>query len=141
MKFAAALVSLASVLVLAGCAKEGPEVGQVTGKVTRGGKPISGLTVYFQPEAGRVSQAITDAEGVYKLRYTKTDDGARIGKHKVYVIFHPPAGPEAEIARANGTLKPHADEKAISDKYGAAATRPLSVEVKGGMQTIDLALD
>jgi hypothetical protein len=134
------LVGLAC-LALIGCAKEGPEVGLVTGKVTRGGKPVSGVTVYFRPEVGRVSQGIADQEGNYKLRYTKTDDGARIGKHKVYVVFHPPAGPEAELARAAGTLKPHPEEKAITDKYGAAPTSPLEREVKAGSNTIDLSLD
>lgn len=142
MKSAAARFAMLALVALAGCGKEpGPETAPVTGKVTRAGKPVAGATVYFRPESGRPSQGITDAEGMYNLRYTAKEDGARLGKHKVYVIFHPPAGPEAEIARAAGTLKPHPDEKAISDKYGAAETSPLTVEVKAGAQTIDLPLD
>lgn len=133
------LALLATALV--GCAKEGPDMGQVTGKVTRGAGPVAGVTVYFQPTEGRISQGLTNEQGDYKLRYTRLEDGAKVGKHKIFVAFVPPAGPEAEMARAAGKLKPHPDEKAIVEKYGNVATTPIEKVVEPGSQVIDLTLD
>jgi len=136
-----AVVAALLTATLVGCGKEGPDMGQVTGKVTRAASPVVGVTVYFQPEEGRISQGVTNELGDYKLRYTRTEDGAKVGKHKVFVAFVPPAGPEAEMARAAGKLKPHPDEKAILEKYGSFATSTIDKVVEPGSQVIDLALD
>lgn len=73
---------------LAGCGgqdSDTPETAPVTGVVKLDGQPLPDATVVFEPEAGRPSQADTDAEGKYSLRYTKDLYGAKIGKHTVRI--------------------------------------------------------
>jgi hypothetical protein len=70
---------------LAGCgrAKRPWEVVPVSGTVIYQGQPVSGLTVEFQPEQGRPSQALTDENGSFTLNYTIHERGAQVGTHRV----------------------------------------------------------
>src|SRR5688572_11184430 len=81
--------ALQSTLILllaacAGCGSDAPEIVRVSGTVTRGGKPVPGLIVHFQPEGGRPSWGQTDAQGHYDLDYDPDHRGAKVGKHKVF---------------------------------------------------------
>lgn len=68
-----------------GGASDAPELGQVKGKVTMDGAPLSDASVTFMPEKVRSSSATTDSEGNYELIYIREETGAAIGKHKVVV--------------------------------------------------------
>jgi len=60
-----------------------PDLGPVTGTITLDGKPLGDVTVMFQPENGRASTGLTDAEGTYELTFTEVAKGAKVGPHKV----------------------------------------------------------
>ncbi|MEQ8638169.1 hypothetical protein [Gimesia maris] len=62
-----------------------PELGQVTGKVTLDGAPLTDASVTFMPEKVRASSSMTDSEGKYDLVYIRDEKGAAIGPHKVVV--------------------------------------------------------
>lgn len=143
-----ALAALA-LLALAGCRDNGPAIGQVSGTVTRGGKPVPNLTVNFVPDRGRPSWGMTDSGGHYSLHWDEDYDGAEVGPHKVTVAFVPGSGPEAAPppgyepagARKKTQAAPPGDIKEITAKYGDLEKTPLTFEVKRGRQTLDLPLD
>ena len=78
------LFSMALIL-LAGC-NSGIDLGKVTGRVTKGGKPQPGLMINFSPGPGRRgSQGFTNAEGQYQLLYTTEKMGAVTGSQHVTI--------------------------------------------------------
>ena len=104
---------------------------EISGRVTRGGKPVKDLSINFIPEKGRPSWGLTDAEGRYTLHYTREQDGAVVGKHKVYVTYDPPTDdPGVYYGRMEGRFEGPDDIKAILDKYGDAKTTPLEVDIE-----------
>jgi hypothetical protein len=139
------LLSAAFSLALAclpGCSKSGPDVVRVQGTVTRHGQPIPNLTVNFMPEKGRPSWGLTDLSGHYTLHYNPKIDGALLGRHRVFVVFRGPAGPEAEQALFRGKLPPlHPDAEDIKRRFGKPETTPLNVTVQKDRQVVDLQLD
>jgi hypothetical protein len=134
------LVSALLALLALGCGGGGPRVVNVTGTVTRGGKPVEKLFLNFVPDNGRPSWGVTDAEGHYSLHYDRERDGAIVGSHRVWVQVRP-TSPTEEAALARGTLKIHPEIQQILSKYGKPNTSPLVVEVTGDNAVIDLALD
>jgi hypothetical protein len=82
------------IVPLAGCNQRDFELADVRGRVTRGGNPVQGLTVTFQPvaknaqspEPGPASYGFTDADGRYELRTIVGDHrGAVVGQHRVTI--------------------------------------------------------
>jgi|SRR6478672_4336290 len=114
-----------------GCSRGGPDVVPVTGVITRNGKPVPFVTVYFQPTSGRPSLGDCDAEGRFKLRYTREQDGAKVDTHSVYVVHFPEGGA--------GPAPP--DFKQIYEKYGTPEKSPLKIEVKKAMRNLEIKLD
>src|SRR5262245_41286238 len=79
-------------LGLAGCGG-GPQFARVSGVVTFDGKPMKNAVVSFQPigsrdnpNPGRGSNSLTDAEGRYFLMTDKPVNGAVVGKHLVRIF-------------------------------------------------------
>jgi hypothetical protein len=124
--------------LLAGCG--GPTVVNVTGTLTRGGKPVPHLQVNFVPESGRPSTGWADENGRYSLQYDLNRGGAVTGTHRVFVLFRP-RDVEHALAIEQGLLKPPPDLDAILQKYGPQAKEPLTVEVRAADPVIDLKLD
>lgn len=60
-----------------------PELVPVTGVVTQGGKPVPGVVVTFEPEAGSLSAGATNEQGIFELRYSRDKLGAVPGTHRV----------------------------------------------------------
>jgi hypothetical protein len=90
-----ALARLATAMLVAFCigCKKNSNVGEVSGRVTYGGKPLSTAQVDFDPEGeGKKSVGYTDANGYYELQYTLHETGALVGRHKVRVIVMPAEG-------------------------------------------------
>jgi hypothetical protein len=91
-----AALTLCCLFTLIGCGDAGPTLAPVTGKVTKAGQPLAGITVTFSPVApGPSSGGMTDAEGKYTLVCQNGEPGAVVGKHKV-VLTAPAAGSAAE---------------------------------------------
>ena len=79
------------VSVMAGCSGDSVKTAEVTGKVTRKGKPLEGVSVRFLPDpvkgtTGPSSRGITDVNGAYSAIIGAGSDarpGAVIGYHRV----------------------------------------------------------
>ncbi|MGF1581966.1 MAG: hypothetical protein ACFCD0_21785 [Gemmataceae bacterium] len=133
---------LIGVVVCLGCGGPNFETGEVTGIVTRDGKPLADVAVSFNPDlsksnSGPASGAITDKKGRYKLVYTIPNNdnpanptkrtGAVIGWHAVTVHDYKAASEMLPTSR-------------IPEKYTDVGTTPFRFQVKKGEQTIDLAI-
>jgi hypothetical protein len=126
-------------LFAAGCGKKGPDVVPVTGRITKGGKPVSFLTVTFWPELGRASMARTDADGRYELEFSKDIPmGAVPGRHTVFF--------RASQERIDEPLnlkdkKYHPQTPQILKKFNAQETSPCKVEVKHETPEVNIELN
>lgn len=122
------------VLTAIGCRNsDQPELGEVKGTVYFDGQPVDGAIVYFSPEGGgRVSQAMTDSNGVYELVYKGQTMGAKTGEHQVrittaYEMMNPKTG------------EPILRKELIPKRYNDETTE-LRARVEGGENTIDFKL-
>ena len=106
----------------AGCsdrAPDMPELGSVHGTVTLDGKPLSGVSLYFEPEKGRTSMAKANAEGIYEAVYLLDENGVKLGP-------------------CNARVEWGIDESgpAIPPQYGTKSK--LKLDVKPGDNTFDI---
>lgn len=133
-------LSIAALLFLAGCGR-GYHLGQVEGAVRAGGKPLGNVVVTFIPEstgdqALPRSLAQSNEAGRYTLQIETQGAGAVVGKHRVVVedlaILNAPRAPDGTVLK-----RPHVR---FSARYSDPLGTPLLVEVKAGLQTIDLEL-
>jgi hypothetical protein len=125
-------------LVPGGCSSNGPEVVSVEGVATLGGRPVPNLELNFFPEEGRPSWGITDANGRFKLNYTRGQDGARVGKHRVTVRGAGAANAAEEIAGRS----PDSPEVArLRQKFGTVDTTPLVIEITKATKSLEVKLD
>jgi hypothetical protein len=86
------LTALAVLAVCIGCSK-GPELGEVTGKLTYNGQPVQYAAVEFHPiTEGKHSIGYTDAQGEYTVQYTIQRAGALVGRHRIVIKMYPPEG-------------------------------------------------
>src|SRR5437879_1754127 len=116
---------LISVMVMAGCGDQ--RYAPVSGRVTLDGKPVSHVTVQFQPvgskrnvNPGRGSSAVTDADGTFALRVNTQQAGAVIGEHEVRLTT---------VLKRDSSQSPWADD-IIPPKYKAEGA--LKYEVPRG---------
>lgn len=133
-------VMLLALVSLSGCGSGGPEIVEIEGTVTRNGKPVPNVRIYFAPEEGRPSWGVSDANGRFVLDYDYDHDGAKVGKHKVWI--------QDESGNIDPTLamsgaprpkrNPEMDE--IVEKYGKDKSQ-LTVEVKKADRNFELKLD
>lgn len=86
-------ISLSALVVLslgliAGCGSDGPQLAEVSGKVTLDGKPVPNAVVTFNPltAGGSNSLGKTDAQGVYRLEFSQDKKGAMLGEHEVEIV-------------------------------------------------------
>ena len=106
-----------------------PELGQVTGKITMDGNPLTNAAIYFSPSDGRGSIGTTDTSGSYVLGYLPKILGAKVGKHKVTIktFWNDEASPEAQFTKEQ-----------IPAKYNSETS--LSADVKPGKNVFDFDL-
>lgn len=119
-----------------GCS-DAPPLVQIDGHVTHAGKPVPGVVLQFNPIDGRQSFGISDKEGKFILHYNKHYEGARLGKHRVFVAFDRSAAPYD----ATGKQQLSADQQAILEKYGSAEVSPLDVDLQEDGQLVEIKLD
>jgi hypothetical protein len=87
-------------LVCCGCGEKSYPLAKVSGKITKGGQPVPGASILFQPmatsadgSAGPGSFGISDAEGRYELKtYKLKTEGAVVGRHRVTINLPLPPG-------------------------------------------------
>ena len=132
-----------SLLTFTGCAKKGPEVVPVSGKVTREGNPYPNVFLNFEPEKGRPSWAQVDDSGNYTVKYDGTQDGAVIGKHKVWISYRS-KDPREEMIEKGFTKGKSSRPKNMSEvlaKFGNRETTPLIIEITKSESNLEIKLD
>ena len=131
-KPASAVVLAVFCLVCFGCSGlDLPELGYVTGTVTRNGEPLEGVVVEFYSdtaEGGRPGVGVTNSEGFYELKYTGGVEGTKVGPAKVSVTTEWPEGEPSE-----------GESEEIPVKYNSKST--LKKTVEPGNNVIDLELE
>lgn len=130
-------------LSLVGCGvSKFPEPVEVTGTVTRGGRPVESLLVFFESLSnGKASVGRTDVNGKFSLATGADKKGAIPGEYVVYFQFVAKT-PADEMAYQQGTLPLPEDVKVATTNYANGATSKLRVTVKAqGPQEIPLQLD
>jgi hypothetical protein len=118
------------------------ETGTITGKVTFRGKPLPGGTIAFHPSRGKPLVGKIRPDGTYtvkdvpvgKVRVTVETESVR-PKPKVPSSIPPGSG---EPIPKRGKEPKYAR---IPDKYAKPETSGLTCDVRGGNQTLDLALE
>ena len=129
-------------LTLSGCGN-GLDVVPVSGIVTRDGKPVEKLTLFFVPDSGRPSWGQTDKDGRFTLNYEEGVDGAKISGHTVYATYHPrPSNPQEEQLMVRGLPLPQPKElDEILSKYGKQETSPLKIQITKAVSDLAIQLD
>src|SRR5262245_19855032 len=118
-------------IVSAGCASSATPLAEVSGKVTLAGTPLTAGTVLFMTDSGNAASAELKSDGTYLLR-------TQPGRFKVAVT--PPAPPDPLAAGAAPPI-PSAGTPAIPKRYHDFGTSGLSIDVKQGKNTLDIALN
>lgn len=129
------LAVLGALLAATGC-ESGPKIVKVAGVATYKGEPVPSLLLNFQPEGGRPSWGVTDANGRFALEYDAQHKGAVVGRHTVSATYR--AGtPDEEM----GLVKPHPAVKAVTAKYSDSMNSPLKVEIAGPTDNLEVKFD
>lgn len=126
--------------LLAGCSGNSDQLptGEVYGKVTYKGEPLTMGSVTFIPEGtGKAASGEIREDGTFTLSTYSEGDGATIGKHGVMIISERDTSDlPAESAEAN------VDLSLIPEKYGMSPqTSGLTAEVKEGDNEINFDLE
>jgi hypothetical protein len=79
------LLSVAALVLSAGCNHGRPVRVPVSGMVRIDGKPLSHGVIQFAPAGARPSMGRLNAEGRFTLTCYETGDGVTLGTHKVVV--------------------------------------------------------
>ena len=115
----------------AGCGGGG-STAKVSGKVTTGGKPVTGASICFSSQGG-TSCGVLDATGEYEITI-----GLKPGSYKVY-LFVPSTPDPPPMSKKPATAAP---ASSVPPKYLSDATSGLTAELKAGDNpNKDFALD
>ncbi len=128
-----------AVMCLTGCGSDGPDLSDVSGKVTIDGQPVPGVVLTFVPETtgGSPSYGKTDASGQYRLMFTATKYGAMPGSHRVEMNITKMSKDELAEMRAAGEEVPEQNVQ-IPRQYRQSGA--LTATVNSGRTEIDFAL-
>src|SRR5262245_31205165 len=124
-----------------GCAKDTPPPspagpkGTVTGTVKFDGKPITAGTLLLDSGKGYIAGALIKPDGTFEL---KGADGNAVpaGTYKVAVTPPPAAAPAAGATK----MPEPAKIEGVPAKFYNPLTSGVTVEVKEGIQTVDIVL-
>jgi hypothetical protein len=136
MKRCAIVCHFGFIVALAGC--DGPRYVSVTGKVMHKGQPVPNTQVRFVPDNGeRPSTGLTDDDGAFTLRSSRTQMGAPLGSYAVFLTYVPSNEEE------NHQIPPKASKelKAVIAKYGDPKTSGLRYEITKSGQVIEINLE
>jgi len=129
---------LATLALLVGCG--GERLLPVSGTATRGGDPVGGLYVQFEPSGGEGSAGwgITGPDGRFTLSGPGGAMGVRAGTYKAWVDYRP-ADPDSDAPQGTSLELPAGIEQ-IESQYGRSSS-PLSFELTGRTDNLELKLD
>ncbi len=104
-----------------------PDLAPVSGTVTMGGEPLSGVAVVFESAKGQAAYGTTDQSGRYELNFKGDTKGAQVGENTVRIttpLDHP---------------APADYKDPIPEKYNTSSQ--LKVTVEPGPNTHDFTLE
>lgn len=135
------IVGLLLLVFHTGCGSEGGPMGTVSGKLTKGGQALAGITVSFVGDKG-AGGGVTDAMGMYKFTAPVAVGTYRVSLTSVTAATLDSSGADYE-AMMSGKKKPPAEpvDKVLDPKYHSTATSNLQFEVKVGENTIDIPIE
>jgi hypothetical protein len=117
--------------------RSGPRLVKVTGRLTYKGEPIPNTDVKFIPEdGGRPSHGLTNKDGEFTLKFTRTEFGVTPGRHTVILTYDAVA--EEQLPKEERV--PSALRAAIA-RYGDVTKSELHFDVKEDDQVIPIALE
>ena len=122
-------------VLLVGCGP-GSDMGYVSGNVTLDDEPVGYAAVIFSQEGARPSVGTTDAEGNYKLTYTRSKMGAMIGQHKVTIAQE---NPNVGLQEGEAPAEDFVAVK-IPGKYSSPEKTELTETVEQGNNEINFEL-
>lgn len=133
------LMAVGNVLLLTGCSggpDDIPELAPVSGMVMLDDQPLANASVVFEPESGRPSIGTTNEQGMFELRYSSEERGAKIGKHTVRIALLPESA-----SRKSGDI----DKDAVArirkqfqqqNSSGTPAAAAAGAKSEGGQSTL-----
>jgi hypothetical protein len=119
-----------------GCGSRLP-MGQVSGRVTYGGKPVTEATIEFRPERGPGAFAALDSDGRYVLQTKASNDGVVAGRNAVAIV------PVVEFKLQNMRSPQKTTGGTaivIPEQFRRTETSGLAVDVKPGSNVFDFEL-
>jgi hypothetical protein len=128
--------ALLLVLGVVGCSGSG--LVSATGKLTYKGQPVPSTLVIFMPEDGsRRSTGLTDDEGNFSLRFSRTETGVKPGRHTICLRY------EVSAEEETHQIPPKASKelRSVISRYGDPKTSTLHQEVTRGGQYFDIQLE
>ena len=114
-------------LLITGCGRRDESLAEVTGEITFCGQPAI-AEVLFEPlkangqSSGRASTATSAADGRFRLSFDDSQNGAKIGQHRVTIRVQQIQSPQSNVSN------PTTGEKMV----GAVKVAQLAREVRVG---------
>lgn len=141
----AILLSVAATTTAVGCGGGRHKTAPVSGMVYYDGKPVSGGTITFSPigegdadlESGKAAVGTIGKDGTFVLSTYETDDGAIIGKHRIF--YSPPEAEESEN-QADPTGEEETASKAPSEP-SAKEAQLQNLVVDPAKSTVEITVD
>ena len=130
------LAVLGLLVAASGCGRL--DLINVSGRLTYKGQPVPSTRVKFVPaDNSRPSHGLTDDNGNFTLKYSRTQTGIRRGPYTVVLKYEVSA--EEELHE----IPPKASKelKAVIEKYKDPATSNLHYEVTTNGQFIEIPLE
>ncbi|MEQ1825981.1 MAG: carboxypeptidase-like regulatory domain-containing protein [Pirellula sp.] len=130
------IVVVCALFTFAGCS-DNNGLAPVSGRVLLDDKPVEGAAVMFQPEGGGVpATGVTGPNGEFTLTTSGVGDGASLGMNGVSVVKSVSTQPNRKIEESE--IVPMKFETPV--KYASPKTSGISIDVKHGMQPVELTL-
>jgi hypothetical protein len=125
-----------ALLVAASGCGSGSNLFKVSGRLTYHGQPVSSTQVTFVPEDGsRASSAVTDGDGKFTLKASRTETGVIPGPHTVYLRYKP--SPQEELGEVSPKASP--ELRNVLAKFKDQSTLHFQVNKDG--QFIEIPLE
>jgi len=131
------LLLLSGLVLLTGCSGSKGDANAVSGKVTMGGKAVSGIVTFVYADNKELSAPTGDG-GKYTIIKTTPGQVKILVKAMPGAVVRGEPAKEVSMKDAPPSLAPAGDPPPA--KYGAVATSDLTYEVKAGKQTHDIEL-
>jgi len=123
---------------VAGGCSNGLDLVQVSGRLTRQGKPVPSTLVTFHADDGqRGAKGKTDDEGRFTLKYSRQQSGIVPGKYTVVLSYV--TSNEEELGQAPPRASKELRE--VISRYGDPKTSKLHYEITGSGQFVEINLD